>query len=204
MRISREYRVWPVYARDAAMIYMPGRDEATSAPIDLSDRHSRLGRMAITGRAAVSDKTILAVILAESTTEVAQALTAALGVLADHSDSDCAPPAQSGGPAAAQTADTGQTDDQTSTTDAAAAVQAPPAPIDDRHEAPTKNARPRRTTGGAKVACGGAPAAVLHTDGLWLPDGSRVELTEPITACRPSRRPGLHPQHRLPTHPEIL
>ena len=27
MRISREYRLWPVYARDAAMIYMPGRDE---------------------------------------------------------------------------------------------------------------------------------------------------------------------------------
>ena len=71
MRISREYRLWPVYARDAAMIYMPGRDETTSAPIDLSDRHSRLGRMAITRRAAVSDKTILAVILAESTTEVA-------------------------------------------------------------------------------------------------------------------------------------
>ena len=114
MRISREYRLWPVYARDAAMIYMPGRDETTSAPIDLSDRHSRLGRMAITGRAAVSDKTILAVILAESTTEVAEALTAALGVPADHSDSDCAPPAQSGIPPPPQTADTGQTDDQTS------------------------------------------------------------------------------------------
>ena len=185
MRISREYRVWPVYAHDAAMIYTPGRDEATGAPIDLSDRHSRLGRMVMSRCAPLTDKTVLAVILAESTTEVAAALTAALGVLADHSDSDCAPLAQSGGPAAAQTAetaDTGQTDDQTSTTDAAAAVEAPPAPMDDRHEAaPPKNARPRRTTGGAKVACGGAPAVVLHTDGLWLTDGTRVALTDPIT-----------------------
>ena len=43
--------------------------------------------------------------------------------------------------------------------------------------------RARRTFGTAttKVVSGGSPAAVLHTDGLWLPDGSRVELTEPIT-----------------------
>jgi len=32
MRISREYRLWPVYARDAALIYAPGRDEATGEP----------------------------------------------------------------------------------------------------------------------------------------------------------------------------
>ena len=181
MRISREYRVWPVYAHDAAMIYTPGRDEATGAPIDSSDRHSRLGRLVMSRCAPLTDKTVLAVILAQSTTEVAQALTAALGVSADPSDSDSATAAQRGGPAAAQTADTGQTDDQTSPTDAAAAVQAPPAPIADQHEAPTKNARPRRTTGAAKVACGGAPAAVLHTDGLWLTDGTRVALTDPIT-----------------------
>ena len=41
--------------------------------------------------------------------------------------------------------------------------------------------RPRGgTTGGARSPCSGAPAAVLHTDGLWLSDGTRVELTEPI------------------------
>ena len=47
MRISREYRVWPVYAHDADMIYTPGRDETTGTPIDLSDTHTRLGRMVI-------------------------------------------------------------------------------------------------------------------------------------------------------------
>ena len=94
MRISREYRVWPVYARDAAMIYAPGRDEATNAPIDLSDTHSRLGRMTITRRAAITDKTILAVILAETPGEVADALTMALGDPADREPVESTPPAQ--------------------------------------------------------------------------------------------------------------
>src|SRR6478735_2006009 len=80
MRISREYRAWPVYARDADMIYTPGRDETTGTPIDLSDSHTRLGRMVIAERAALTDKTVLGVLLAESETEVAQARTAALGV----------------------------------------------------------------------------------------------------------------------------
>ena len=66
MRISREYRAWPVYAHDADMIYTPGRDETTGAPIDLSDTHTRLGRMVITRSAALTDKTVLAVLLAES------------------------------------------------------------------------------------------------------------------------------------------
>ena len=84
MRISREYRAWPVYAHDADMIYTPGRDETTGTPIDLSDTHTRLGRMVITQSAAITDKTVLAVLLAESTTEVAEALTAALGVPTDY------------------------------------------------------------------------------------------------------------------------
>ena len=71
MRISREYRAWPVYAHDADMIYTPGRDETTGAPIDLSDSHTRLGRMVVSGQADLTDKTVLAVLLAESTTEVA-------------------------------------------------------------------------------------------------------------------------------------
>ena len=83
-RISREYRAWPVYAHDADMIYTPGRDETTGTPIDLSDTHTRLGRMVITQSAAITDKTVLAVLLAESTTEVAEALTAALGVPTDY------------------------------------------------------------------------------------------------------------------------
>ena len=66
------------------MIYTPGRDETTGTPIDLSDTHTRLGRMVITQSAAITDKTVLAVLLAESTTEVAEALTAALGVPTDY------------------------------------------------------------------------------------------------------------------------
>ena len=95
MRISREYRVWPVYAHDADMIYTPGRDEATGTPIDLSDTHTRLGRMVIAYSAALTDKTVLAVLLAESTTEVAEALTAALGVPADYA-AEPAPTARDG------------------------------------------------------------------------------------------------------------
>ena len=73
-----------MYAHDADMIYTPGRDETTGTPIDLSDTHTRLGRMVITQTAAITDKTVLAVLLAESTTEVAEALTAALGVPTDY------------------------------------------------------------------------------------------------------------------------
>ena len=80
MRLSREYRAWPVYAHDADMIYTPGRDETTGAPIDLSDTHTRLGRLVITRRAALTEQTVLAVLLAESTAEVADALTAALSI----------------------------------------------------------------------------------------------------------------------------
>src|SRR5262249_53504938 len=83
MRISREYRVWPVYACGAAMIYAPGRDEVTNDPINLSDTHSRLGLLMVTRHGVVTDETILAVLMAATPTEVAAALTAALGVPAD-------------------------------------------------------------------------------------------------------------------------
>ena len=90
MRISREYRVWPVYAREAGMIYAVGRDESTTGPIDLSDTHSRLGRMAITRRVALSDETVLAVVLAETPAQVADALTAALSVSVEHDEPQAA------------------------------------------------------------------------------------------------------------------
>ena len=95
MRISREYRAWPVYAHDADMIYTPDRDETTGAPIDLSDSHTRLGRLVITQSAALTDKTVFAVLLAESTTEVAAALTTALGVPAGDAGESAPPPQDS-------------------------------------------------------------------------------------------------------------
>ncbi|MDY6870905.1 MAG: hypothetical protein SV966_10400, partial [Actinomycetota bacterium] len=39
---------------------------------------------------------------------------------------------------------------------------------------------PRTSATRPHAAIGGAPAAVLHTDGLWLPDGTHIELDEPI------------------------
>jgi hypothetical protein len=178
MRISREYRVWPVYARGAAMIYTLGRDEATNTPIELSDTHSRLGRMTVTRRTTVGDETILAVLLAQSTAQVAAALTAALDVPVDAEPVDAGPAPQ--GDSSGGDAPTGEA----SCAAAAGSAAATPAPaerpvaIDDQPPL-VKGARSRRA-GGATVVCGGSPAAVLHSDGLWLADGTCVALGEPI------------------------
>ena len=67
------------------------------------------------------------------------------------------------------------TADETPTDDKSAAPSA-----DESHGGPAKATKARRSAGGAQVAAGGAPVAVLHTDGLWLPDGTRIELPEPI------------------------
>lgn len=181
MRISREYRTWPVYAHDADMIYTPGRDETTGTPIDLSDTHTRLGRMVIAQRAAITDKTILAVLLAESDTEVAQALTGALGVPDDYA-AEPAPTAPDSDPPEPEAAVTDPAVDQAPSVDTTPAGDEVPAPSADepRAEPAAKAPRTRRSTGGAQIAAGGAPAAVLHTDGLWLTDGTRIELAEPI------------------------
>lgn len=181
MRISREYRLWPVYASGAAMIYVPGPDEATNELIDLSDTHSRLGRMTVTRRAAVTDEIILAVLMAETTADVAAVLTAALEAPSRPGIVEAAPDAQannnpdSGGPR--NDGLSGEADPRID--DASAADQAPAAAHDDDPAAPPHAARSRHP-GRAQVASGGAPAAVLHTDGLWLADGARVELTAPI------------------------
>ena len=181
MRISREYRAWPVYAHDADMIYTPGRDETTGTPIDLSDTHTRLGRMVIAQSAALTDKTVLAVLLAESTTEVAEALTAALGVPADYA-AEPAPTAHDSRTDKPEAAVTDPAVDQAPTVDATPADDEVAASSADEPQAEpaAKATRARRSTGGAQVAAGGAPAAVLHTDGLWLTDGTCIELAEPI------------------------
>ena len=56
------------------------------------------------------------------------------------------------------------------------------APDNDPPAAVQRDTRSRRAAGGAKAVFvpHGSPAAVLHTDGLWLADGTRVELTETI------------------------
>ncbi|WP_236057320.1 hypothetical protein [Mycobacterium sp. SM1] len=183
MRISREYRVWPVYARGDAMIYALGRDEATNAPIDLSDTRSRLGRMMVTRRTSVIDETILAVLSAETTTQVADALTAALDVgatTAEPIDSGTVPQTSSSGQNAVDQVPAGEAAG-ISAVDASASAEQTELSQDSnpKPQSPANGARTRRATGTSAVS-GGLPAAVLHTDGLWLADGSRVELTEPI------------------------
>ena len=186
MRISREYRVWPVYARDADMVYAIGRDSATNSSIDLSDTHSRLGRMAITRRAALSDEIVLAVVLAETPAQIADALTTALSVPADPQSGASAAPASAppaeipaGGDASA--VDEPSADTESSDVGDSTAAQET-APDNDPPAAVQRDTRSRRAAGGAKAVFvpHGSPAAVLHTDGLWLADGTRVELTEPI------------------------
>ncbi|HUO38440.1 MAG TPA: hypothetical protein VMU34_11620, partial [Mycobacterium sp.] len=58
---------------------------------------------------------------------------------------------------------------------------------------------PARSTNRAGAASVGprTPAAVLHTDGLWLPDGTTVQLSDPLIHVGAGRRAGLQVQHRL-------
>lgn len=181
MRISREYRLWPVYARDAAMIYATGLDEATGEPIDLSDTHSRLGRMTVTHRAAVTDELILEVLTAENTAEVAAALSAALEGPGQRAPVALAPKMEASNPRGVES--------PASETTAVDADQGPlnEASVPAKGSAAKDDATPAPATAGTqsgrasnRAVSGGAPAAVLHTDGLWLADGTRVELGTPI------------------------
>lgn len=183
MRISREYRVWPLYACDAAMVYGLGRDEATGTVIDLSDTHSRLGRMMVTSRAAVTDEVILSALMAETTSELSATLIEALDASAylDHWAAERT--VQVGSTEAGARTDTEDPSPGAAASKVAdeSSTNSMPAETDDQQARTMAKAAKTRRAGGAKPFTGGVPAAVLHTDGLWLPDNTRVELTEPIT-----------------------
>jgi hypothetical protein len=179
MRISREYRAWPVYVEDASMVYgpWPAEDEK---PVDLSDTHTRLGRLVTTARAELTAETILAVLLAESISDVADALTAALELRAALGNQPAQPDIEEPETALSDTTEATtepapETETTEGSTDAAETVQ----PSDDE-PAPKIAKRPRRTTT-ATTGLGGTPAAVLDADGLWMPDGTKITLTEPVT-----------------------
>ncbi|OKH76715.1 hypothetical protein EB73_02145 [Mycobacterium sp. SWH-M3] len=179
MSISREYRAWPVYIEDTAMVYGPASPAEGEPPVDLSDTHTRLGRLVTTARAELTQQTILALLLAESISDVADALTAALGLPTATLGGQPAidEPAASTAPAAStdeQIAPTPKTESTEDNTDSADPDQ-PPA----EEPAPKAAKRKRRTT--TAPALGGTPAAVLDADGLWMPDGTKIELTEPVT-----------------------
>lgn len=171
MRLSREFRSWPVYMHGVDMIYTPGRDENTGAPKELADTHTRLGRLIVTHRAALTDTTVLAVLLAETTTEVAAALTGALGMTQEapnatsYSGNALSEPPEKREPAPDEDQDGPE----------ATVMEA----RDDEPSVPTRATKNQNKAAQAE-AVGGVPAAVLHTDGLWLPDGTCIELDEPI------------------------
>jgi hypothetical protein len=174
MRLSREFREWPVYVRDTVMIYTPTRDETTGAPVDLSDSHTRLGRLVTNHRAALTDEIVLAILLAESSADVAAALTGALAMSADLPEEPA--PAAVNEPALTERPVAPEAEQRP-------AVSTPPADPEATSSAdevtPAAEAR-RRPKPPAEAAVGGAPAAVLHTDGLWLSDGTNITFDEPI------------------------
>ncbi|RUP32559.1 MAG: hypothetical protein EKK51_09565 [Mycolicibacterium sp.] len=185
MRISREYHAWPVYIEGTSMIYGPAPAEDGS-PVDLSDTHTRLGRLTVTARAELTGETILAMLLAESTSQVGEALADALGIDIIASDQPTGPneqhtPATEPETTAADNHEAEPAAGEENTTAAAPDAPTHTSPEDQGPEQPDKPAGPRRTKAKPKATLGGKPAAVLDTDGLWLADGTRVELDEPIT-----------------------
>lgn len=190
IRISREYHAWPLYIADASMVYGPSpAPPESSAPVDLSDSHTRLGRLITTARAELSEQTILAMLLAESTDDVGAALTAALGLAPGSTapsesgvDPAAAVPETANDDAAAENADTpagrASTGDGAGIENAQESASAEPAGHDVARGAPRSR---RDTTRGAAGNLGGSPAAVLDVDGLWMPDATKHDVAGPVT-----------------------
>lgn len=157
MRIGREHRVWPLVVRDTSMVYAVGSAD-DAAPLDISDTHTRLGRHAVTARAAIIDAVMVAALSAETPAELAAALAAPLHLAVPPASESTGPEVEDASEAEA---------------DAAAATPEP----EDLSGGEVSSARPAgRRAGKAAAKLGGVPAAVLHTDGLWLADGRRVEV----------------------------
>ncbi|MGJ6127171.1 hypothetical protein QN239_31790 [Mycolicibacterium sp. Y3] len=189
MRISREHRCWPIYIEDTTMVYGPTPAEADEPPIDLADTHTRLGRLITAARTELTQQTILALLLAESTDDVRAALTAALGlsaIPAGHAGPEIAAgtPVRVGESTPSVDGDR-EPEVQTSDDEVAAAEQGTaepdPTPTGSEHQDGRSTARRRAPKRGQPVELGGNPAAVLHTDGLWMADGTKKELNEPIS-----------------------
>lgn len=179
MRISREYRAWPVYVEDASMVYGPASPAEGEQPVDLSDTHTRLGRLVTTARAELTAETILAVLLAESISDVAAALTAVLelpAALNNQSAPDIDDPAT-----ATPESSVGAQPEPEPDTETTASEPEPPEPAQPPGEQPSPKTTKRMHRTTTTAALGGAPAAVLEADGLWMPDGTKIELTEPVT-----------------------
>lgn len=187
MRISREHRTWPLYVDGTSMVYGPSAPLESSAPVDLSDSHTRLGRLVVTSRAELTEQTILGMLLAESTAEVYAVLSAALGPSAVGVDQlqDAAvqspPPRDTPGRQDADDAEPTLVAPEVAGSGGEEVAKSAPDDAEDRDAAAGAPGRRRRGPVGARAKLGGSPAAVLDAGGLWMADGSKHNLPEPIT-----------------------
>lgn len=188
MRISREYQAWPLFIEGTSMVYGPSAPRGTDAPVDLSDSHTRLGRLVTTARAGLTENTILAMLLAESTDEVRVALTAALGLPAVSAQQPepgiarAVPAPEVTNSAVADSEPKTQDDPHSAARGTENAEES--APVERGQQNPVKDAfgpRRRSTRDAQSPRLGGPPAAVLHLDGLWMPDGTKRDLPHPVT-----------------------
>lgn len=165
MRIGREHRVWPLVVRDTSMVYAVGNAD-DAAPLDISDTHTRLGRHAVTARAAITDAVMVAALSAETPTELAAALAAPLQLAEPATPESAGEPETEAGAGAEGDAAAPRPEPATTPEPAPAAGEA----------ARSAGRRAEKKTAKTGPVLGGVPAAVLHTDGLWLADGRRVEV----------------------------
>ena len=197
MRISREHHTWPLYVEGISMVYGPSAPEPDSSgvhdasvPIDLSDRHTRLGRLVTSARTELTEKTILEVLLAEATSEVGEALDGALGPAPAYAAPSPLGPGCAGRRAESPVGSVAAVQEGS----VAAAQEEVCAAAQSENETVGRNSseadqdqgagenviRAARRDGGAGLNEGRFPAAVLHVDGLWLPDGTKCDVPQPI------------------------
>ncbi|MDA0252549.1 MAG: hypothetical protein O2892_15360 [Actinomycetota bacterium] len=171
MRISREYQLWPLLVRDTGLLYPVGIDDSTGEVLDLADTHTRLGRLEAAARVTVTEEVMLAVLNTEGPGQLAAALTAPLNM-------DPAPQHQN---TAAQETPVGRpagSEDVEPQPETVGAERLEAKPAGEQQVEP---ARPARRKPKAAQPLGGVVAAVLDIDGLWLPDGTRVEVGDSIS-----------------------
>lgn len=190
MRLSREYHVWPLYVSGAGLLYALKCDEKTGEPVDLSDLSTtNLGRLQVIKELPIDADLILAAFDTAGSAELIEVLTAAVGIdqTSRVNPSPSTPVEPEPSPAA---------QDPAREVTSSAEETSPPAP--DRTSEPTGSTaavetspQPSRSKPGNRRKSKAEkkaeipeekriPAAVLHTDGLWLPDGTHIEIVEPI------------------------
>lgn len=188
MRLSREYHVWPLYVSGAGLLYALKFDEKTGRPVDLSDLSStNLGRLQAIKEIPIDADLILTAFDTAEPSELIAVLSDTIGVEHPATPSGqpvpAAPEKLPAEPSPASDANSSIEDVTTAEQDHA---NEPAEPKSAEASPPSARPKPgnRRKSKAEKKAeipeQDRIPAAVLHTDGLWLPDGTHIEITEPI------------------------